>query len=183
MKTQAELRSEILKQRRALSSYDRQQRSRRVNDTLLQMLSEQEIRQVGTYMPMKTEVQLNLAASTAKLCFPRVEQELLQFYSTGVDKTQFEKNALSVLEPPLSHSSPAELSEEDVVLVPGVVFSRQGHRIGMGKGFYDRFLATTKAEAWGVAFDFQVIDEEWELHPWDQRVDRLITDTFTLQWN
>ncbi len=46
----------------------------------------------------------------------------------------------------------------DLVFVPGVVFSKDGYRIGYGKGYYDRFLKTTNAVAFGLAFSFQVVD-------------------------
>ena len=47
----------------------------------------------------------------------------------------------------------------DVVLVPGVAFDAEGHRLGRGKGYYDRFLSSLPSELIGVCFDFQKVDE------------------------
>ena len=49
----------------------------------------------------------------------------------------------------------------DVVIVPGLAFDRSGHRVGYGRGFYDRFLATLGPDALtvGICFSAQLVDE------------------------
>lgn len=47
----------------------------------------------------------------------------------------------------------------DFVVVPGCVFSKEGQRIGYGKGYYDRFLRGMKAVSCGLAYDFCIVDE------------------------
>lgn len=49
----------------------------------------------------------------------------------------------------------------DYALIPGIAFDRAFHRLGRGKGYYDRFLshpALHYLHRVGVAFDFQVVD-------------------------
>jgi 5-formyltetrahydrofolate cyclo-ligase len=43
----------------------------------------------------------------------------------------------------------------DVVIVPGIVFDMVGHRIGFGKGYYDRFLKRLSKDAVKVGFSFE----------------------------
>jgi 5-formyltetrahydrofolate cyclo-ligase len=50
------------------------------------------------------------------------------------------------------------LDDLDLVLVPGVAFDLSGHRLGRGKGFYDRLLENFKGEKIGIAFDEQIRD-------------------------
>ena len=63
----------------------------------------------------------------------------------------------------------------DLVIVPGLAFTRDGHRLGRGGGFYDRFLTTIPDSTVkvGVCFAFQVILEiPAESH--DLKVDALV---------
>ena len=51
----------------------------------------------------------------------------------------------------------------DVALIPGVAFDAEGHRLGRGRGYYDRFLSSylsplTSHLLIGVCFDFQKVD-------------------------
>lgn len=64
----------------------------------------------------------------------------------------------------------------DMVFMPLVGFDRQGHRIGMGGGFYDRTLAKAKAKPCkiGWAYDFQCV-EQIDAAPWDISLDMAIT--------
>ena len=62
----------------------------------------------------------------------------------------------------------------DVVLVPGVAFDADGHRLGRGRGYYDRFLKTVgTVSKIGVCFDFQKV-QEVPVGPDDVMVDLVV---------
>jgi 5-formyltetrahydrofolate cyclo-ligase len=46
-----------------------------------------------------------------------------------------------------------------IVIVPGMAFDKQGHRLGRGKGYYDRFLSRVpNIYKIGVCFPFQLVE-------------------------
>lgn len=51
-----------------------------------------------------------------------------------------------------------DYSHIDLVLVPGMAFDSCGHRLGRGRGYYDRFLSSLFTSI-GVCFDFQKVPE------------------------
>ena len=62
-----------------------------------------------------------------------------------------------------------------MVLVPGVCFDRIAHRVGYGKGFYDRFLKKCRYDCIRVGLSyFAPVDEIEDLHEGDVRLDALV---------
>jgi 5-formyltetrahydrofolate cyclo-ligase len=71
-------------------------------------------------------------------------------------------------------ADPASL---DVVVVPGLAFTDDGHRLGQGGGHFDRFLPRLRAGCLtvGVCFREQLV-AELPTEPHDVRVRRVVTD-------
>lgn len=68
------------------------------------------------------------------------------------------------------------LNKLDLVLVPGIGYDVHGHRLGRGKGYYDRLLANTGGLTCGVAFDAQLV-AEIPTGPHDVRLNCILTPT------
>jgi 5-formyltetrahydrofolate cyclo-ligase len=82
-----------------------------------------------------------------------------------------------VLEPPAARPGSA-LAPGDLILVPGLAFDREGHRLGRGRGWWDRTLAASRGvelTAVGVGFAFQVV-EAVPHGPEDQAVGAILTE-------
>lgn len=67
-------------------------------------------------------------------------------------------------------------NELDLVLVPGVTFGKDGHRLGRGKGYYDRLLQNFTGRKIGVAFDEQIVEAVPSAEN-DVRMDLILTPT------
>lgn len=64
-------------------------------------------------------------------------------------------------------------SQVDLILIPGMAFDRHGHRLGRGKGYYDRLLCRMTAVKVGVCYEFQFLDAV-PADPHDVAMDRVI---------
>lgn len=76
--------------------------------------------------------------------------EMTHFLLT--DNTKIVKNDYGIPEPVDGIEVPA--NKIDVVFVPLLAFDTNGHRVGYGKGFYDKFLATCKSDTIKIGLSF-----------------------------
>ena len=76
-----------------------------------------------------------------------------------------------------------DFSDIDFIIVPGAAFDRSGNRLGLGGGYYDRFLKRAeKPKRIALAFDYQLIDfVPSEVH--DAKMDVIITESETINLN
>lgn len=67
-----------------------------------------------------------------------------------------------------------------ICIVPGVCFNHQKYRVGMGKGYYDRYLSTYKSHVKlkiGVCYDSQIINFDNKImSKYDALMDYIVTD-------
>lgn len=130
---------------------------------------------VGAYYPIGSEIRTqgimqDLLSAGVRLCLPRIDGDSLR-YRQVAGLADLERGRLGTMEPKES-CAPAE---PDAVLVPAVCASPGLHRLGYGRGFYDRYLAGSGAARICICMESQVVRAvPHEGH--DARMDALVTD-------
>lgn len=109
-----------------------------------------------------------------KIAVPRAVGDQLMFLEVN-EQTGYQNSKFGV-EEPLSNK---QLNKEqiDLIIVPGIIFSHEGYRIGFGGGYYDRFLADYSGETAALVFSEQLCDD-WHQDVFDIAVQKIFTDTF-----
>lgn len=106
---------------------------------------------------------------------PRVDGEDLVFHAV-TDATLLKSGAFGVHEPDPGQCPIANPATADIVFVPGLAFTADGHRLGRGRGYYDRLLATLPETVLrvGVCFHCQLVDSIPQ-EPHDETVDLVLS--------
>lgn len=87
---------------------------------------------------------------------PRVDGDRLTLHVYSSDSMA--PGAFGVMEPQGPEFPPSRYGEIELAVVPGMAFDRRGHRLGRGKGYYDRLLPLLPAaRVVGLCFPFQVV--------------------------
>jgi 5-formyltetrahydrofolate cyclo-ligase len=118
----------------------------------------QNAKMIAIYSPIYQEISpLELLNDSSKrFCFPKIidfGDAEIEFFEAG---THFASGTYDIQEPTGKYVSKSEI---DIIIVPGLVFSKSGYRIGYGKGFYDHFLMDYVGTSIGILYDFQLLDE------------------------
>jgi 5-formyltetrahydrofolate cyclo-ligase len=175
----SEIREEITEKRLLLSNFDIIHKSDRVSENAIHLAFLRRAKIVAAYLPIKNEVQTRkiigwLWRFGKKVCVPVIKKSGMKFAELAIG-SKLVKNKFGILEPVKKKF--VDHKKIDAFLVPGVAFSLDGHRIGSGKGFYDRFFATPKLKGKkiGLAFNFQIVDDI-ETEPHDIKMDFIVTE-------
>ena len=107
-------------------------------------------KEVDTFAIMKRALQDEKA-----LAVPKVRDTTMDFYEIR-DFSELQKGAYGILEP--RGEQLLFPQKDDLMLVPGAAFDRNGYRIGYGGGYYDRYLRRhPDMKTIALAYDFQII--------------------------
>lgn len=171
-----ELRQRIREQKRAMTEKQIVQASQRLAEKFLATEAYQQAKTIYGYLPYNQEVRtvpiLQQALKDGKqVAVPKVYGEQMRFILLR-DLSQVEKGYAGIPEP--IANEPVAKDPAALVLMPGLAFDPQGHRIGYGGGFYDRFLEQEPNHPTvALCYHFQMLDR-LETQDHDIPVDQVI---------
>ncbi|WP_454786054.1 5-formyltetrahydrofolate cyclo-ligase [Legionella sp. WA2024007413] len=138
-------------------------------------------KQIALYFAINGEIELDELWKNAllqgKICyFPVLNEDLTLSFLPATADTPFQKNRYGIPEPDVSPDLAIAVEELELVFVPLVAFDVRCNRIGMGAGYYDRtFKGKENCPLFGVAYQFQRVDDYLEPEPWDIQLNAVIT--------
>ena len=176
------LRRSALEQRRSLSPAEIRQRSEQILQTLLLLQPFKQAKTIMCYAAVADEVQTKEIMACArrlgkKICIPYIRDKAGIMDAVYVKESDaLVAGAYGIFTVETTKAEIVSPEQIDLVLVPGAAFDRGGHRLGLGGGFYDRFLAQTQnAFCLALAF-FCQIKELVPYEPHDHLMDAVLTE-------
>lgn len=166
--------------RDALAPEERVRFSKSIVRRILESEEFQSAETILIYRAVRGEVRLETleeAAGEKRLLYPLCisKTEMIALYP-GKGESSWKKGAFGIPEPVRELSLEIPPEEIDLVICPCTVFDEACGRMGMGAGYYDRYLKKcVNAHVVSVAFEAQKADHI-EMQPWDQPMEKVFTE-------
>jgi 5-formyltetrahydrofolate cyclo-ligase len=182
-----QVRQQALRQRRQLSFYQQKCAEKALCRQVKRLPAYRKAQSVALYISTASEAGttslLNMALRDGKRCFlpvlhPWQKHKMLFVRYTGSEFLR--PNRWRIREPGLKQQRCLKPTQLDLVMMPLVAFDLEGHRLGMGKGFYDRALAfrcQTEGKPFllGLAHECQLAGQLLPVAAWDVDLDAVAT--------
>lgn len=177
-----ELRKYVREMKKSFSKEELALMSAQISHALLKEDSLLKAKTVLAFFPLPDEVSIipvidSLVSQGKTVLLPQVISDtemIIREYHSAED---LKEGAFGILEPTGKEFTEYVLIE--TAIIPGMAFDESGNRLGRGKGYYDRFLASMKHKSGklpyliGVAFPFQIVAKvPTDIH--DERMDKVI---------
>ena len=182
METKKAIRDRVIGLRDSLSAEEVRQKSLAVTETVVSLPAYRRSREILIYADYRNEVSTRYLIERAwhdgrKISLPVCRGKEMRFYRLR-DFSELRKGAFGIPEP--GDTEPAG-NEDTLVIMPGVAFDRELHRIGYGGGYYDRYLKEHPGiYSIALAFELQVL-EKVPFLPHDIRPHILVTERTTYE--
>lgn len=156
-------RLQLIEKRKAISIKRRKEASEALFSVLAKQLAPFE--QILSFVSFDEEIDTTFLNETlayeGRLLLPKREEDHLVFYRVTDLKNGLEKKGARFFEPIPEKCERVSFEDFCVVLVPALGFDASRHRLGFGKGYYDRFLSNFSSAPYsiGVGFTEQFVEK------------------------
>ena len=171
MESKKDIRKRVLQKRENLTNREWEEKSRLIYDKVVSHPFFLQADTIYCYIDYRNEVATRAIIDFAwksgkKVAVPKVLENVMHFYL--IDSFDELEYGYKGIEEP--KTSKLATDEDALVIMPGAVFDCACHRIGYGKGYYDKYLHLhSNHKTLGIAFEFQVFknipSEEFDICP------------------
>lgn len=156
-----ELRRSLLERRRAMSEHDVSAAGEAIAERIALLASHRLT--IATFMPVGGEpgfaFGLHGMLPDRRLVYPvcSTSGRSLSFHDASVPPSRRARWGILEPEPDAPEASAEQI---DAFVCPGIAFDKRGGRLGLGAGYYDRFLCRKRPDALliGIGYDWQLVD-------------------------
>lgn len=167
--------------RAALSVDDCTLWTEQLTEHIISLASYKNAHRIMAYLAMSKEANLDrlieCAFNDGKEIYVPVCIDKTTMIAVRLDSLDAVKHGVLGIRIPVEPYKVLDAKELDIILVPGVGFDHVGGRIGMGNGYYDRFLADLSPQSYiGVAWSMQLLDAPIPMDEHDCRMTMIVTE-------
>lgn len=180
----AALREAYLQRRRQLDDRELERRTALIKAHFFDFFQPDQLQAVHVFLPIKKHKEIDVTGIIeglrtvnpgAKVIISRSNLGTFEMESfLYTPETPLQENKWGIAEP-----VDAEVFKDEnltMVLVPLLAFDREGHRVGYGKGFYDRFLGRCPSEVLKVGLSLEPpVEKILDSRPYDVKLDYCVT--------
>lgn len=173
--SKSELRKKILMQRELMSASTHKLKSSNICTNLISFINQKNINSIGLYYPIKKEPDIlsifEALSCKHQLFFPFIKGDEMEF------KKVSSLNELTVGK--FSIPSPIETAKTEIpkiLLIPSVAVNKSFYRLGMGGGFYDKYLAKNNTPIKCAIVFGEFDNTDFEPDQWDTKMDFVVSE-------
>lgn len=178
-----QLRQQIRKTRANLTALQQQQAEDSITQQALALIEARNAQHIALYVSFDGEISTEKLIKTLWAQDKHVYLPVLHPFNPNhllflryLPDTPMLKNKFGIWEPKLNVQNVLPLDELDILFTPLVAFDKQGNRLGMGGGFYDRTLQNWQNSSFipvGLAHQCQQV-EQLPTEAWDVPLHRIL---------
>ena len=150
--------------------------SKQIQDNLRKVEFFRNAKSIGAYYSIGSEVKTQdilqeILKSGKEISLPKVVKKDLVFKKI-TNLSDLEQGNFSVMEP---KDYCEDVKKIEVIIIPAIALTREGHRLGYGFGYYDRYLGGKKSKTIALSYSKQIL-KSFPHSDHDVRIDCIVTE-------
>jgi len=183
IQTKKEIRKYIKNIKSLMDSQEVMEKSNRIQNLLMEQEEYKKAESIYIYVNYNQEVIttdiIKKSLSFGKNVYvPKIQKDVIKFHQIHSFEEDLALGSYGILEPTIE--LPDDL-RDGLLIMPGLAFDMEFHRIGYGGGFYDKYLSLPNSHIkLALAYDFQILDAI-ATDEFDMKVDIIITQDLVIK--